>query len=455
MLTRKKAFYFVLSLTVGFFLYYKGITPLIANSSSDDDNIYQQLELFNTVISRVQKDYVDEKTAKDLIYGALRGLLSSLDSHSQFMDPETYNEMRVDTEGHFGGLGIEITVKDNILTVVSPIEDTPAYRAGMEPNDKIIKIEGKSTKNMSLAEAVKKLRGAPGSKVTITVLRPSNREIKKFTIIRDIIQIQSVKDVKMLNDRIGYVRLTQFQENTSDELDKALTGLEKQGMEGLILDLRNNPGGLLNEAFDVADQFIGGGKIIVSTKGRIPHQNKEYRGSSSATHQDFVLVVLVNGGSASGSEIVAGAIQDWHRGILIGTRTFGKGSVQSVLPLKDGSALRLTTAKYYTPSGRSIHHVGIEPDIIVPFEKIETEDNDGKPDSFSLLEDDRESEDQEDAEEDGEEEKVKYPPLTDTQMLRAVDLIKGIFILNEKEELLKAETPPIPYANNNGEADNE
>ena len=369
MLTRKKAFYFVLSLTVGFFLYYKGITPLIANSSSDDDNIYQQLELFNTVISRVQKDYVDEKTAKDLIYGALRGLLSSLDSHSQFMDPETYNEMRVDTEGHFGGLGIEITVKDNILTVVSPIEDTPAYRAGMEPNDKIIKIEGKSTKNMSLAEAVKKLRGAPGSKVTITVLRPSNREIKKFTIIRDIIQIQSVKDVKMLNDRIGYVRLTQFQENTSDELDKALTGLEKQGMEGLILDLRNNPGGLLNEAFDVADQFIGGGKIIVSTKGRIPHQNKEYRGSSSATHQDFVLVVLVNGGSASGSEIVAGAIQDWHRGILIGTRTFGKGSVQSVLPLKDGSALRLTTAKYYTPSGRSIHHVGIEPDIIVPFEK--------------------------------------------------------------------------------------
>lgn len=444
MLTRKNALYFVMCLAVGFFVYYKGITPLIAQSASDDDeNIYQQLELFNTVISRVQKDYVDEKTAKELIYGALRGMLSSLDSHSQFMDPEAYTEMKVDTEGHFGGLGIEITVKDNILTVVSPIEDTPAYRAGLEPNDKIIKIEGKSTKNMTLTEAVKKLRGVPGSKVEITVLRPETRDVLEFTIVRDVIQIQSVKDVKMVADEIGYIRLTQFQENTSNELDKGLNDLEKQGMKGLILDLRNNPGGLLNEAFDVADLFIGGGKIIVSTKGRIPHQNKEYRGSSSATHREFVLVVLVNGGSASGSEIVAGAIQDWHRGILIGTRTFGKGSVQSVLPLKDGSALRLTTAKYYTPSGRSIHKVGIKPDIEVKYEKIEPKDNEGQPSAFELLTEDREEQQDEENE---DEEKEEYPPVPDTQMMRAIDLIKGIFIMQEKEELIKAQTPPVPYS---------
>ncbi|MDX9702140.1 MAG: S41 family peptidase [Candidatus Auribacterota bacterium] len=454
MLTRKKAFYFVISLSVGFFLYYKGITPLLAGSADDEDNIYQQLELFNTVISRIQKDYVEEKTAKDLIYGALRGMLISLDSHSQFMDPEAYSEMKVDTEGHFGGLGIEITVKDNILTVVSPIEDTPACKAGLEPNDKIIKIEGKSTKNMSLTEAVKKLRGAPGSKVSITIMRPATREVKEYNIVRDVIQIQSVKDVKMVADGIGYIRLAQFQENTSEELDKALNTLEQQGMAGLILDLRNNPGGLLNEAFDVADLFIGGGKIIVSTKGRIPHQNKEYRGSSTTTHKDFVMVVLVNGGSASGSEIVAGAIQDWHRGILIGTRTFGKGSVQSVLPLKDGSALRLTTARYYTPSGRSIHHVGIDPDIEVPFQKIEIKENDGKTDSFALLED--EEMEQEITEETKEPEKI-YPPVPDNQMLRAIDLIKGIFILNQREELAKTDKPPVPYVQRAqvSETDNE
>ncbi|RJP59875.1 MAG: PDZ domain-containing protein, partial [Candidatus Auribacter fodinae] len=248
MLTKKKAFYLVFCMVLGFFVYYRGITPLIAqNPESDDNNIYKQLELFNTVISKVQHDYVEEVPAKDLIYGALKGMLGSLDSHSQFMDPESYGEMKVDTEGQFGGLGIEITVKDHILTVVSPIEDTPAFRAGVAPNDRIIKIEGKSTKNMSLTEAVKKLRGKPGTPVRIHVLRPDTNEFLEFEIVRDIIKIQSVKDTKLVAEDIGYVRVTQFQENTAKELEEALKELESKNIRGLILDLRNNPGGLLNE----------------------------------------------------------------------------------------------------------------------------------------------------------------------------------------------------------------
>ena len=454
MLKRNNALYFILALAFGFFLYYKGITPLIAQSdTSETTNIYKQLELFNTVISRVQKDYVDEKTAKELIYGALKGMLNSLDSHSQFMEPEAYTEMRVDTEGHFGGLGIEITIRDNILTVVSPIEDTPAFEVGIKPNDKIIKIEGKSTKKLSLSEAVKKLRGKPDTDVNITVLRPETRELLDFKITRAIIQIQSVKDVKMLSESIGYIKLTQFQEETSGELEKAMDELEKQGMQALLLDLRNNPGGLLNEAVAVADKFIGGGKLIVSTKGRIANQNKEYRASSRATHPDIRLVVLINKGSASGSEIVAGAVQDWHRGILLGTTTFGKGSVQSVLPLKDGSALRLTTAKYYTPNGRSIHKIGIDPDIEVLYEKIEQEKED-KQQSFPFEDEETEEEQEQQQTEAEEDEKTEYPPVTDNQVLRAMDLLKGIIILNDRKDLASMNEPPQINEENNSQNNN-
>ncbi len=448
MLNKKNSLFLIVTLTLSFFLYYRGITPLIAGQNKNqEDNIYKQLELFNIVISKIQRDYVTEVTAKDLIYGALKGMLRSLDSHSQFMDPPSYKEMKVDTEGQFGGLGIEITMQDNVLTVVSPIEDTPAFDVGLQPNDKIVRIEGKTTKNMTLMEAVKKLRGKPGTKVTINILRPETHEFLEISIIRAIIKIQSVKGVKMLADGIGYIRLTQFQEKSSKELENAMNDLEKEGMKGLILDLRSNPGGLLNEAIAVADKFIGGGKMIVSTKGRIVSQNREYRASSTATHPDITLIVLVNGGSASASEIVAGAVKDWRRGILLGTKTFGKGSVQSVFPLKDGSALRLTTAKYFTPSGICIHKVGIEPDIEVAYKNLieKEDDKDKKEDAFSEEEaadkkDQEEETDEPDStdnqEADEKEEKKTYPPLSDTQVVRAVDLIRGIHILSEENTLL-------------------
>ena len=454
MLNKKNSLFLIVTLTLSFFLYYRGITPLIAGQNKNqEDNIYKQLELFNIVISKIQRDYVTEVTAKDLIYGALKGMLRSLDSHSQFMDPPSYKEMKVDTEGQFGGLGIEITMQDNVLTVVSPIEDTPAFDVGLQPNDKIVRIEGKTTKNMTLMEAVKKLRGKPGTKVSINILRPETHEFLEISIVRAIIKIQSVKGVKMLADGIGYIRLTQFQEKTSKELENAMNDLEKEGMKGLILDLRSNPGGLLNEAIAVADKFIGGGKMIVSTKGRIVSQNREYRASSTATHPDITLIVLVNGGSASASEIVAGAVKDWRRGILLGTKTFGKGSVQSVFPLKDGSALRLTTAKYFTPSGTCIHKVGIEPDIEVAYKNLieKNADKDKEEDAFSV---EAEEIDKKDAEEETDEpdstenqdsdnktEKKKYPPLSDTQVVRAVDLIRGIHILAEENTLSDKKDP--------------
>jgi carboxyl-terminal processing protease len=337
----------------------------VASKSQDSSATYENLRLFTEVLSIVQSQYVDEVPPKDIIYNAIKGTLRGLDPHSSFLDPEMYREMQVETSGSFGGLGIEITLRDDILTVVAPIEGTPAYRAGIQPGDRIVKIEGISTKDMQLTDAVKRMRGKPGSRITISVVREGWTEPKDFDIIREQIRVQSVKS-QQLEPGIEYIRLRQFQEQTAQDLEAALEKFSKSGkFQGLVLDLRNNPGGLLTSAVEVSEKFLDPGKLVVYTEGRVRAQNMRFQANSRRVYTDFPIVVLVNQGSASASEIVAGALQDWGRGIVLGTQSFGKGSVQTIIPLSDGSGLRLTTAKYYTPKGRSIHGKGITPDIIV------------------------------------------------------------------------------------------
>lgn len=326
--------------------------------------VYENLKIFTEALSYIESNYVEEVEPEKMIHGAIRGMLRTLDPHSSFMPPDVYREMQVETEGRFGGLGIEITIRDDVLTVVSPIEGTPAFRAGIQPGDQIIKVNGESTKEMSLVDAVKKLRGPEGSTVTITIFRQGFTEPKDFTLSRAVIQIKSVRWTK-LQDDIGYVRLRSFHKTTEEELAEALQDLGEQHIKTLILDLRNNPGGLLEQAIAVANIFLEGGKLIVYTKGRLPNQNMKGFSKSDGLHVSYPMAVIINGGSASASEIVAGALQDLHRATIIGTKSFGKGSVQTIIPLSDGSGLRLTTAKYYTPKGGEIHGKGITPDIIV------------------------------------------------------------------------------------------
>jgi carboxyl-terminal processing protease len=338
---------------------------------------YENLKTFTEVLSHIESNYVEETDPEKLIYGAIRGMLRTLDPHSSFMPPDMYREMQVETEGRFGGLGIEITVRDDILTVVAPIEGTPAYRAGVQAGDQIVKIEGESTKDIALIDAVKKLRGPEGTSVTIGIFRKGFTEPKDFTLTRAVIQIKSVR-WKKLPDDIGYVKLRSFQKSTSDELEAALQDLEEQHIRALVLDLRNNPGGLLEQAIAVSDEFIEGGKLIVYTKGRLAGQNMKGYSKNDRDHLEFPMVILVNGGSASASEIVAGALQDMGRATVVGTQSFGKGSVQTIIPLSDGSGLRLTTAKYYTPSGREINGKGITPDIVVEEAKPQEHAEEGK-----------------------------------------------------------------------------
>lgn len=384
----------------------------IAKDIKQKDDFYKEIELFADTLAIIRSEYVDSSEMKDLIYGALEGMLSSLDPYSQFMDPDTYNEVKVDTEGVFGGLGIEITIKDGLLTIITPLDDTPAYLAGLKAGDRIVKIEGELTRKITLLEAVKKLRGEPGSEVKITIMREGEGTLLDFTIKRGIIKIKSIKEAKIIEDNIGYIRIAEFQENTPQDLEKSLRDLENQHMEGLILDLRNNPGGLLDAAVQVVDKFIEKEKIIVTTRGRIKNKNLEFKSVTSG-HPYYPLVVLVNGGSASGSEIVAAAIQDHKRGILLGTKTFGKGLVQTIIPLRDGSALRLTTSKYFTPNGLTIHDKGVIPDIVVKFEEGKV--SLGKKDD--IFEDIKKGEF---PKEDKEE--IFY----DNQLVRAIDLLKGI-----------------------------
>ncbi len=339
---------------------------LVGRVSAVAKETYENIEVFTNVLALVQKNYVDSVTTKQLIDGAITGMLNALDPHSAYLPPEMYKELQVDTRGSFGGLGIEITTRNSVLTVVSPIEDTPAYRAGVKSGDQIIKIDDEFTKDMPLVEAVKKMRGPKGTKIHLTLRREGVSHFIDLTLTREVIKIQSVK-ARLLEKGYGYVRITQFQERTDDDLQHALAKLEEDNggpLSGLVLDLRNNPGGLLTQAIKVSDEFIDSG-LVVYTDGRLESQKQKYFAHKSGTHADFPMVALVNGGSASASEIVAGALQDHKRALVLGTQTFGKGSVQTILPLEENAAIRLTTARYYTPNGRSIQATGITPDIVL------------------------------------------------------------------------------------------
>jgi carboxyl-terminal processing protease len=410
-----------LGFMAGFFINNTGF----AQKNQDQDALYKELELFSDAVSIIRSDYVEQPNSKDLIYGAMKGMLSSLDPYSQFMDPDTYNEMKIETEGRFGGIGIEITVKDNLLTVIAPIDDTPSYKVGLKSGDKIVKIDGEITKDLTLIEAVKRLRGKPGTDVNVTILRETEKKLLDFTITRDIIKIESIRKSEFVEQGIGYIRISEFQEKTGADLEKSVKELEKNDLKGLILDLRNNPGGLLDAAVEVSGKFLEKGKTVVSIKGRVEGQNYVFKSKNKNEHLRYPMVILINGGSASASEIVAGAVQDHKRGVIMGTKSFGKGSVQTVMPLSQGSALRLTTSKYFTPAERSIHGEGIMPDILVEYKEKPAEDEkEDESDIFETLLDKKEDTEQKEI----KEKRKQY----DNQILSAADVLKGIIIYSEK-----------------------
>jgi len=410
-----------------------GVQRRCAAQSGGND--YESIELFTDVLSIVKKSYVEEVDTKKLVYGAINGMLTSLDPHSSFMPPETYKEMKIDTKGAFGGLGIEITIKDGILTVISPIEDTPAFKAGIKAGDQILKIDDKFTKDLTITEAVKRMRGLKGTKVTITIMREGFEKTKEFVLERDIIQVKSVK-YKLLDDGYGYVRISQFQEKTDDDLVKALQSLQPDNktLKGLVLDLRNDPGGLLDQAVRVSEHFTEEGKLIVYTEGREKDSQMRFTSRNGTKQANYPIVVLINSGSASASEIVAGCLQDHKRAVVLGTQSFGKGSVQTIIPLPDNSGLRLTTARYFTPSGRSIQAKGITPDILA--EKVEIAATPEKKDGMHIREKDLENHFEGDKAGSSDDKKAKPAPYktdeaikSDSQLLRALDLLKGWEIL--------------------------
>lgn len=414
---------------------------------------YDNLKVFAEVLALVQQNYVEGTKDQELLYGAIKGMLRTLDPHTAFMPPDMYKEIQVETEGSFGGLGIEITIKDNQLTVVSPIEGTPAFRTGIKSGDRIIKVEGKPTGEMSLMEAVKKMRGPKGSKVTITIMRDSFTEPKDFTMERDTIPLISVK-AKMLDDGIGYIKLRSFHKTTGEELDAALKDLDQKSFKALILDLRNNPGGLLNQAVEVTEKFLPKGKLIVETKGKIEAQNGQFTANVKKPYLTQPMVVIVNPGTASASEIVSSALQFHRRAIILGTQTFGKGSVQTILPLTDGSALRLTTALYYSPNGKTLQGKGVSPDIVV--EEAAVVESKPKPNAVEkgiIREKDLErhlggempaAPEQEPAKKEPsvkqEKGKTESEIESDAQLQRAVDLLKGWEIFKKNLQSFTAKT---------------
>jgi carboxyl-terminal processing protease len=411
-----------LNLLVGAKIYFSS-----AHAADEKDSPDANLERFADVLEKVRTSYVDgtNLTYHDLVSSALKGMVGSLDPHSEFMDAGDYQRLQDDTEGQFGGIGLNVMVKSNYVVVVAPMEDTPGFRAGILSGDLIVKVDGRSMENMPIDNVVDQLRGKPGTQVTVTIERPSSGAVKNFTLTRAIINMDMVKDINekkefpLGDDKIGYVRITQFGDQTGDELEAALQKLKGQGMKALIIDLRWNPGGLLDEAVNVCEKFLPRGQIVVTTEGPDPRENSVRRADG---HGDefggMPIVVLVNLGSASAAEIVTGCLQDLHRAVILGEKTFGKGSVQSIFPLDDGSALKLTVAKYYTPSHKVIHEHGIMPDIFVPITDEE---------EAALLirraPGGLESADKKD--------RVRIENSRDVQLDRADDLLKGILLYSE------------------------
>jgi carboxyl-terminal processing protease len=338
---------------------------MAAGHKANRQEAHRELELFVEGLAYVQAEYVDQVPVKDMMYGALTGLMASLDPHSQFLTPDDYEDLKADTSGHFGGIGVEIVLKDRLVTVVTAMEGTPAWDAGLKPHDRIVKIDETVLKDVMLPQAVKMLRGRPGTHVTVVVWREKESRLVTFKIKRAVIQIKDIKEARILEDGIGYLKLAEFSQETARHVDAALTDLKSKGMNALILDLRNNPGGLLDQAVAVTELFIPTGEVVVSVKGRDPSQDAVFKSSHRRPVTDIPVVVLINEGSASASEILAGCLKDLKRAILVGHNTFGKGSIQTIFPLKDGSALKVTTARYYTPSGASIHETGIAPDVFL------------------------------------------------------------------------------------------
>ena len=399
-------------------------------SEAETGTPYKELEQFTDVLTIIQNSYVEEVPMSKLIEGAINGMLGALDPHSSYLSPDMFREMQIDTSGEFGGLGIEITLKEGVLTIVSPIEDTPAYRIGLAAGDMIVKIGDRWTKDLSIMEAIKMMRGPKGTNVTITIMRSSFDKPREYTLTREIIVVKSVKS-RMLENGFGYVRLAQFQERSAKDLKTALKSLHSANhgpLQGLILDLRNNPGGLLDQAADVADLFLREG-LIVYTEGRVEDSRMRFEAHRMGTEPDYPMVVLINGGSASASEIVAGALQDNHRAVILGTQSFGKGSVQTVISLENEAGLRLTTARYYTPSGTSIQAKGITPDIVVrPMELKEVGDNITlrEKDLDNHMESERKPEADSAGTQENEQALVNEQGMQrDYQLLRALDLLKG------------------------------
>jgi carboxyl-terminal processing protease len=425
-------------IVLGFFLTLSA--PLTVHSAESEDT-YELLNLFGDVFERVRRDYVEEVSDKKLIEAAINGMLTSLDPHSGYLNEKHFQEMQVQTKGEFGGLGIEVTMENGLVKVVSPIDDTPAFKAGIQAGDYISQIDGEQVMGLALSDAVDKMRGKVGSTITITVLREGLKEPLDMKITRDLIKIKSVRFHK--EGDIGYVRVTSFSEQTTVNMIKAIESLDTEikGMKGLVLDLRNNPGGLLDQAISVSDAFLDKGEIV-STRERNPNDTQRFSANAGDILQGRPIVVLINQGSASASEIVAGALKDHRRAIIMGTKSFGKGSVQTVIPLKKHGAMRLTTSRYYTPSGTSIQATGIEPDITVTAAKIEEIENKaairGEADLRGSLTNEQLKNLAKQVTPKVTATSTKEETKQDYQLARALDLIRGLVIYQQAKDERKA-----------------